>query len=72
MTNREQVALELFQHAVRWHNNVLTELLHNHGEFVGDDQREAIHRLIAALADTDGVLRGFPRATAKFKAETGK
>lgn len=41
----------IVDHAVRWSNNILTEVLGNYGKYLGDRKRRALSNAIAALSE---------------------
>jgi hypothetical protein len=50
---------EIVNHAVRWANNMLSEVLHNHGSILRPESRGFLRKAINALGDVDNTLR-FP------------
>ncbi len=57
-----EVRQEIVRHAIRWTNNVLVEVLSNHGAFVPPRVREAMHEATSALSVAQG-LQAWCRTT---------
>ena len=47
----KQHRLAIITHAVRWSNNILVEVLSNHGRVLSDEQRDCIRTATRALGD---------------------
>ena len=63
MTNEEQarafrmVRVELTVNAVRWANNMLTEVLSNHGSVLPEETRRFLSDAVRALRSAQGSVR---------------
>ncbi len=51
------VTYVIVSHAIRWTNNILTEVLGNHGTRVPGPVRDHLRAAIACLAEADMALR---------------
>jgi hypothetical protein len=56
MKNKE-IRREIVEHAVRWSNNILAEVLSNHGPCIGDEARDLLSQAISNLAEVESAIR---------------
>lgn len=54
---RRKEAEILIANAVRWSNNILVEVLGQHGEFVSDEVRDGLHNVTRLLEDVRRATR---------------
>jgi hypothetical protein len=57
---KQETREELVLHAVRWANNMLVEVLNNHGTKLPAQARLRLRDAVASLAETDREIR-FPK-----------
>lgn len=53
----KEARIEVVGHGIRWTNNILAELISQHGEHVGDAVRTHLRTAITALNAADTELR---------------
>ncbi len=60
----KETRLELVESGARWANNILVELINNHGSVLNTEAREHFRQAVRSLGDAIVAIR-FPSATSK-------
>ena len=52
-----QMRREIVTNALRWANNMIVEVLSNHGPAIPDDARQKMHEITRASEEAQSILR---------------